>query len=267
MEEIFIYAKYDINMSIIDIRSNVFLTDTEGYTQVDQYAPIMLLDTEYNESDRRYMYAHADNGEYIEVIHGKPMFDDLGRPNFHDSFVEWTEEEKEEKYPIEDTSEKDKQEEQLNQMMMASARVAFLNELPDDEAKDIPLCFDSWETFADGYEFIEGKRVEYKGGLWKCKKAHNKQASWYPGADPTLWEQLDKDEHAGTKEDPIPVPDSVTTSGFTYIYGKYYLENGVTYLCKRGGIPDEQAEAMYGQSETLYFAPSALVGTYFVKEA
>ena len=154
------------------------------------------------------------------------------------------------------------EESSLQAMMKANVRTSFLVELPDEKAKDIPLCFDSWSTFAEGYSFTEGQRVEYEGGLWKCKKTHKKQASWYPGADPTLWEQLDKENHAGTLEDPIPVPDSVSTSGFTYIYGKYYSEADQKYLFKRGGIPDEQAEAMYGQSETLYFPPSALVGSY-----
>lgn len=157
------------------------------------------------------------------------------------------------------------QEAALDQMILLSMRTSFLNELPDEQAKEIPLCFDSWDSFSDGYEFKEGQRVEHKGGLWKCKKGHKKQASWYPGADPTLFEQLDKDEHAGTLEDPIPVPDSVTTSGFTYVYGKHYIESAVVYLFKRGGIPDEQAESMYGQKETLYFPPSAVVGTYTVR--
>lgn len=35
-----------------------------------------------------------------EKLHGKPLFDELRRPNFHDDFVEWTEEEKQDKYPI-----------------------------------------------------------------------------------------------------------------------------------------------------------------------
>ena len=63
--------------------------------------------------------------------------------------------------------------------------------------------------------------------------------------------------HEGTKDDPIPVPDSVTTSGFEYEYGKYYLENGAIYLAKREGKKD-------GEKEILYFAPSSLVGLYFV---
>lgn len=178
------------------------------------------------------------------------------------SLREMTDEEKEKYHGGDGKAE---QEATLNQMMLASMRVSFLNDLPDEQAKEIPLCFDSWDSFSDGYEFTEGQRVEYKGGLRKCKKGHKKQASWYPGADPTLFEQLDKDEHAGTLEDPIPVPDSVSTSGFTYEYGKYYIESSIVYLFKRGGIPDEQAESMYGQKETLYFPPSSVVGTYTVR--
>lgn len=87
--EILIYAKYDNNMSIIDIRSNIFLTDTEGYTKIDEWI----------EGQDRYIYAHADNGEYVMTKYGKPLYDNQGRPNFHGNFVEWTEEEKKAKYP------------------------------------------------------------------------------------------------------------------------------------------------------------------------
>lgn len=224
---------------------------------------IRYLEVEENGKINRLSY--GDSNGYVEV----ELEDDFDEMKIFDykyvegELAELTPEEKEEFYPTVD-GEKSKQEEQLNQMMLASMRVSFLNELPDEQAKDIPLCFDSWDSFSDGYEFKEGKRVEYKGGLWKCKQGHKKQSSWYPGAEPTLWEQLDKDEHAGTLEDPIPVPESVRTSGFTYIYGKYYSEADQKYLFKRGGIPDEQAEAMYGQSETLFFPPSALVGSYSV---
>lgn len=88
-DEILVYAKYDENNSIAAIRSSIFLDDTDGWVQIDSWQ---------KEQDR-YMYAHADNGEYVQEKHGKPLYDDRGRPNFHDSFVEWTEEEKEEFYP------------------------------------------------------------------------------------------------------------------------------------------------------------------------
>lgn len=96
-EEIIIYAKYDINGSIIELRSNRFIEDYEGYVQVDKYEP---LSSNESEEDRRYMYIHVDNGEYVEATYGKSLFDDKCRPNFHGDFVEWSESEKEEKYPI-----------------------------------------------------------------------------------------------------------------------------------------------------------------------
>lgn len=90
MNEILIYAKYDENNSITAIRSSIFLDDTGGWTQIDEWVS----------GEDRYLYAHADNGEYIEEKHGKSLYDDKGRPNFHGEFVEWTKEEKEELYPI-----------------------------------------------------------------------------------------------------------------------------------------------------------------------
>lgn len=134
--------------------------------------------------------------------------------------------------------------------------------MPDEVALNCRSIFDNWEDLAEGEKIPEGKRLSYNEGLWKCKKSHNKQSDWYPGAEGTLFEQLDAEEHEGTIEDPIPVPESVTTSGFTYVYGKYYSWNGATYLCKRGGIPNP--EEMYGQEVELTYAPDALIDQYFV---
>lgn len=135
--------------------------------------------------------------------------------------------------------------------------------MPDEDALLYRSLFDNWEDIPNGKEIKEGKRLNYNGGLWKCAKTHNKQSDWYPGAEGTLFEQLDAEEHAGTQEDPIPVPDSVTTSGFTYVYGKYYQEGSDIYLCQRGSVEDP--ESMYGQEVKLNYAPSALIGHYFVK--
>lgn len=90
--EIKIYSKYDDHNSIISIRSSIFLNGTEGWTQIDEWVS----------GEDRYLYAHADNGEYVQEKHGKPLYDERGRPNFHGDFVEWTEEEKEELYPIQE---------------------------------------------------------------------------------------------------------------------------------------------------------------------
>lgn len=136
--------------------------------------------------------------------------------------------------------------------------------LSDEQVLTVKSLIPDWRNDPIGYEYsmdnLLDLRRNFNDGLWKLKRNHAKQVDWYPGADPTLWEQI-VEGHEGTLEDPIPVPDSVTTSGFTYVYGKYYEENGIAYICKRGGV--ENPEEMYGQEETLYYAPSALIGQYF----
>lgn len=87
--DIIIYTKRDIYDSITDIRSNIFLDDSEGYEEIDRWV----------EGEDRYLYAHADNGEYVKEKHGKPLYDENGIPNFKKGFVEWTDEEKETLYP------------------------------------------------------------------------------------------------------------------------------------------------------------------------
>lgn len=87
--DIIIYIKRDIYDSITDIRSNIFLDDTDGYEEIDRWS----------EGQDRYLYAHCDNGEYVKEKHGKSLYDENGKPNFHDNFVEYTNEEKEKLYP------------------------------------------------------------------------------------------------------------------------------------------------------------------------
>lgn len=247
--DIIIYAKCDENNSIIRIVSNIFLDNTTGYEEIDKWV----------EGQDRYLYAHADNGEYVQAKHGKPLYDENGRPNYYGDFVEWNEEKKKEKYPtLYNAQLIAQQEAELKVMMERTQKVSFLVELPDEEAVKIPYCYDSWNQFENGYTFKVDTRLEYNGNLWKVKKEHKKQADWYPGADPTLFIQLDKEQHDGTLEDPIPVPSSVTTSGFEYTVGKYYLEGEDIYLCKRQGMSN-------GENIQLYFTPSSLVGQYFEK--
>ena len=88
--DILIYANKDEKGSIIHVVSSIFIQDTQGYEEIDRWV----------EGQDRYLYAHADNGEYVKEKHGKPLFDDLGRPNFKDDFVGWNEEEKQALYPI-----------------------------------------------------------------------------------------------------------------------------------------------------------------------
>lgn len=138
--------------------------------------------------------------------------------------------------------------------------------LTDEQALTVKDLCKKWEDDPEGYSYSlsnpEDLRRQFSDGLWKLQKDHEKQSSWYPGADPTLWVQI-IDGHSGDLEDPIQVPDGVTTSGFEYVYGKYYLYEDVIYLCQRQGLSDP--EENYGETIKLYFYPSSLIGTYFIK--
>ena len=114
--DIIIYAKYDENNSIIRIISNIFLDDTEGYEEIDRWT----------EGQDRYLYAHADNGEYVKEKHGKHLFDELGRPNFKSNFVALTEEEKEVLYPKQE--EQPSMQDQFNAMILKELTVLKLQQ-------------------------------------------------------------------------------------------------------------------------------------------
>lgn len=132
--------------------------------------------------------------------------------------------------------------------------------LTDAQAITVKAIYPAWSL--DGVQYPVDYKVVHNDVLYKCLQAHTSQENRAPGVAPSLWTAVETGEHAGTLEDPIPVPETVATAGFEYEYGKYYQEGDVVYLCKRGGVPNP--EEMYGQKVTLYYAPSALIGQYFV---
>ena len=156
--------------------------------------------------------------------------------------VELTPEEKEEFYPTQ-KDEKAEQEATLEQMMFASARASFLDELDDTEAAKLYLCYDSWKTDT---AYKVGDRVESDGKLWKCRQAHTSQENWKPSIETaSLWEVINV-ENAGTIDDPIPYDQTMTVYN-----GKYYLEEGIIYKCIRDS------------GQPLYATCASLVGNYF----
>lgn len=145
----------------------------------------------------------------------------------------------------------------VDQELFAATAVvvkANFQALPDIEAVEAKILAPEWNP--NGVEYAEDYKVLYEDILYKCISAHTSQESWAPGVAPSLWTAIESGEHAGTLEDPIPVPETVQTAGMEYEKGKYYSEAGTVYLMDRQGMEE-------GEKVTLYFAPSALVGQYF----
>lgn len=114
--------------------------------------------------------------------------------------------------------------------------------------------YPEWDSFEEGYQFTTGTRVNCDDVLWKCITDHAKQANWRPSINTaSLWTAINAG-HAGTIDDPIPVPEALTS--FEYEWGKYYLEGNTKYICDRQGGKE-------GDTYTLAYKPSALIGHYF----
>lgn len=98
-------------------------------------------------------------------------------------------------------------------------------DLTDVEALSVKTLYPAW---APGIDVNQGEKYLYEGGLWKAVQAHKTQEGWKPSMDTaSLWERIDE-KHAGTLEDPIPY-----TPPMEIFKDKYYVQDGVTYLCTR----------------------------------
>lgn len=130
-------------------------------------------------------------------------------------------------------------------------------ELTDAQAITVKAIYPEYDP--NGVLYPVDYKVLQDDVLYKCLQEHTSQPDWAPGVAPSLWAAVASGEQAGTLEDPIPVPDTVTTAGMEYEKGKYYSEAGTVYLMDRQGRQGMEA----GEKVTLYFPPSALIGQYF----
>lgn len=143
----------------------------------------------------------------------------------------------------------------MNKNELVTVLKAGRDTFTDETALVGKELYPQWETLSDGSEIAQGTRVRHTDVLWKCIKTHNKQANWAPSIHTaSLWTAISDNTHAGTIDDPIPVPEQLTS--FEYEWGKYYLEGSTKYLCNRQG-------GKSGDKYTLAYKPSALIGHYF----
>ena len=121
------------------------------------------------------------------------------------------------------------------------------NIIAEEMALKYVALYPNWKI---GKELSVGERIEYEGKLYKVVQAHTTQESWKPNLTPSLFEPIDV-VNEGTLANPI-----IAAVGMCYLKDRYYLDesDGNTYLCTRDDT---------GNGTTLYFLPSALVGSYF----
>lgn len=94
----------------------------------------------------------------------------------------------------------------------------------DQTALRMRVFYPEWKASKD---YAAGYKVQYKEKLYKVVTAHTSQADWTPDAAVTLYERIDE-THDGSEFDPIPYDGNMALES-----GKYYTQDGVTYLCTR----------------------------------
>lgn len=124
--------------------------------------------------------------------------------------------------------------------MLIRAQINTLD-VDDRTALRMREYYPEWES---GKAYTVGYKVQYGGNLYKVTTAHTSQVDWKPDAAATLFTHIDE-VHDGTKYDPIPYDGNMVLEN-----GKYYVQDGLTYLCMRDTI------------NPVYNALAELVGLY-----
>lgn len=107
--------------------------------------------------------------------------------------------------------------------------------LSDNEAVKVKAIYDPW-ALKIGQEIKKDNKVYYDDKLFKARQDINPVLENQPPGSGTqsLYEEINE-THAGTLEDPIPYNSEHDPlfSGMELEEGKYYIQDGITYLCTR----------------------------------
>ncbi len=104
--------------------------------------------------------------------------------------------------------------------------------LSDSDALDGIELYDHW---AADTEYPADKRLQHEGKLYRVRQLHTSQAIYPPGSAGTeaLYARVERPGQGDTPDNPIPYEGNLEL-----VEGKYYSQDGVTYVCTRStGAP------------------------------
>ena len=104
--------------------------------------------------------------------------------------------------------------------------------LDDESALDGIELFPAWKV-GTLYEVKDGvkPRIQYEGKLYRVEQTHTSQADWLPDSTPALYSEIAKPGQGDTPDNPIPYNNNMILE-----LGKYYSQDGVTYVCIRDSL-------------------------------
>lgn len=113
----------------------------------------------------------------------------------------------------------------LDQMDKEATEEINTYDLSPSEALQVKDRYPKWKI---GIDVVKGHRYQYGEDLWEVLQGHKTQENWKPSLETaSLWKRVDE-EHAGTKDDPIPYAPPMEI-----FKDKYYTQSKVLYKCIR----------------------------------
>lgn len=140
------------------------------------------------------------------------------------------------------------------ELMVQNTKEMNTLELSAVEALEVVDWFPTWgvdEGFREGDTITKNTKFQYEGKLYACLQDHVIMPHYYPSINTAslyvevIPEYNDQGEELGTLDNPIPYEGNMVLEN-----GKYYSQDGVTYLCNRDTV------------NPVYHALKDLVGLY-----